>query len=244
MAMVFLGTSCISPVANGQTDGEEKTVEKNTMKIEIWSDVVCPFCYIGKRKFEEAMKSFSGAADVEVVWRSYQLQPDLETQPGKNAIAHLAESKGWTIDYSRQMHDYVVNLAKEVGLQYDFDKAVVANSFRAHALSHYAHEMGKGNEMEERLFQAYFINGENIDDLQTLLSIAEEIGLDKEISRTKLESGFYTAAVEKDIAAAQEAGVTGVPFFVFNDKFAVSGAQSPAIFLQTLEKAYDEMKGK
>jgi predicted DsbA family dithiol-disulfide isomerase len=242
LCMVFFFTGCISPLANGQTNESQTESVKKKMKIEIWSDKVCPFCYIGKRKFEEALKNFPQSADVEIVWRSYQLQPDLVTMPGKSVIAHLAESKGWTLDYSRQMHDYVVNMAKEVGLNYDFEKAVVANSFRAHALSHYAQTLGKGDAMEERLFQAYFINGENIGDLETLVKIAIEVGLSGDLVREVLLSGHFEKGVREDIQAAEEVGVTGVPFFVFDGKYAVSGAQSPAVFLQTLEKTYSEMR--
>jgi len=214
------------------------------MKIEIWSDVMCPFCYIGKRKFEQALAQFPESSDIQVEWKSFQLQPELVTAPGKNVIEHLAESKGWTIQHSQEMHDYVVNMAKEVGLDYHFEKAVVANSFNAHRLSHYAKWQGKGEAMEERLFQAYFINGENIDDATTLLKIAVEIGLDEKESAEVINSDRYTQEVQYDIYEAQQVGVRGVPFFVLDEKYGVSGAQAPDVFLQAIQQAHTEWKTK
>lgn len=205
---------------------------------------MCPFCYIGKRKFESALSQFPNASEIEIEWKSFQLQPELESSPGKNVIEHLAETKGWTIEHSREMHDYVVNMAKEVGLEYHFEKAVVANSFNAHRLSHYAKWQGKGAEMEERLFQAYFINGENIDDKATLLKIAVEIGLDEKGSAEVINSDQYTPEVHHDIYEAQQVGVRGVPFFVLDEKYGVSGAQSSEVFLQAITQAYQEWKTK
>lgn len=214
------------------------------MKVEIWSDVMCPFCYIGKRRFEQALAQFEHSSEIEIEWKSFQLQPDLVTAPGKNVVEHLAETKGWTIEHSREMHDYVVNMAKEVGLDYHFEKAVVANSFNAHRLSHYAKWQGKGDQMEERLFQAYFINGENIDDPATLLKIAVEIGLDEKESAEVINSDRYAPEVKYDIYESQQVGVRGVPFFVIDEKYGVSGAQAADVFLQALAQAYQEWKNK
>lgn len=239
IALLFLAFN-----TKAQTIASVPTVNTDKMKIEIWSDVMCPFCYIGKRKFESALSQFPNASEIEIEWKSFQLQPDMVTAPGKNVIEHLAETKGWTIEHSREMHDYVVNMAKEVGLDYHFEKAVVANSFNAHRLSHYAKWQGKGLEMEERLFQAYFINGENIDDKATLLKIATEIGLDEKGSADVINSDQYTPEVHHDIYEAQQVGVRGVPFFVLDEKYGVSGAQSPEVFLQAITQAHTEWKTK
>jgi len=212
------------------------------LKVEIWSDVMCPFCYIGKRKFEAALAQFAERDNVEIVWKSFQLQPDLKTDPSKNSIQHLAESKGWSLAYTRQAVANVVNMAKEVGLTYDFDKAVVANSFDAHRLSHYAHHQGKGDAMEEALFNAYFVEGKNTADHATLTALAVEIGLSEAGVREVLSSNQFADAVRKDIYESTQIGVNGVPFFLFNDKYAVSGAQDSQVFLQTLMKAYSEWK--
>jgi len=210
------------------------------MKVEIWSDVMCPFCYIGKRRFENALQQFSNKSEVEIVWKSFQLNPAMKTDPGKNINEYLAETKGWTLSYARQMNDYVTNMAKEVGLQYDFDKAIVANSFDAHRLIQFAKENGKGDEIEERLFRAYFTEGKNTADHTTLIQLGTEIGLDADAIKKILDSNQYADKVEHDIYEAMQIGVRGVPYFVLNDRYAVSGAQASETFLGALNKAWDE----
>ncbi|RAK00086.1 putative DsbA family dithiol-disulfide isomerase [Larkinella arboricola] len=210
------------------------------MKVEIWSDVMCPFCYIGKRKFEAALEQFAHKEAVEVVWKSFQLNPAMETQPDRNISEYLAETKGWTVGYARQMNDYVTQMAAEVGLHYDFDKAVVANSFDAHRLVQLAKKYGKGDAMEERLFKAYFTEGLNTADHATLLKLGTDIGLDADEVKQVLTSDQYTGEVKRDISESRQIGVTGVPFFVFNHKYAVSGAQAPETFLGALNKSFGE----
>lgn len=210
------------------------------MKVEIWSDVMCPFCYIGKRKFEQALAQFPHADAVEIEWKSFQLNPDMVTDPSLNVIAYLAEQKGWSLDHSRKMHDHVINMANEVGLTYNFEKAVVANSFDAHRLLQYAKASGKGDAIEERLFKAYFTEGQNIADLQVLQKLAEEVGLPGEDVKAILATKALAEGVRRDIQEAQQIGVQGVPFFVFDRKFAVSGAQQPEVFLGALNKAWEE----
>ncbi|MGZ4033722.1 MAG: DsbA family oxidoreductase [Bacteroidia bacterium] len=210
------------------------------MKIEIWSDVMCPFCYIGKRKFENALSDFKHKDDVEIVWKSFQLNPQMKTDPEKNINQYLAEIKGWSIDQAKEMNDRVIMMAKEVGLNYDFDKAIVANSFNAHRLIQFAKKSGKGSAAEERLFKAYFTEGKNIDDLQTLITLGLEIGLDRQETERVLTSAVYSEEVEKDIYEAQQVGVRGVPFFVLERKYAVSGAQDSAVFLDAMNKTWEE----
>lgn len=210
------------------------------MKVEIWSDVMCPFCYIGKRKFEKALAEFPAKEEIEVVWKSFQLDPTTVTDPSLNTIDHLAEKKGWSKEQARQTTAQVSNIAKQVGLDFHFDKAVVANSFDAHRLSHLAKKYGKQNELEEKLFAAYFTEGKNTADYDTLVQIGTEIGLDKNAVSNLLKSDLYAEQVEEDIAQSQQIGVRGVPFFVLDRKYAVSGAQEPDTFLQALSRAYDE----
>lgn len=210
------------------------------MKVEIWSDVMCPFCYIGKRKFEDALSRFPDKDQIEVVWKSFELNPAMVTDPGKSVTQYLAESKGWTLEYTQQVQAHVVNMAKEVGLHYDFDKAVVANSFDAHRLIQLAKTQGKGDAAEERLFKAYFTEGKNTADHATLLQLGTEIGLDAEEIKAVLTGDAYGDAVHRDEYEARQIGVRGVPYFVFNDKYAVSGAQPAETFLGALSKAYSE----
>ncbi len=162
------------------------------------------------------------------------------TDPSLNITQYLADIKGWTIDHARQMNNQVTQMAAEVGLTYDFDKAVVANSFDAHRFAHLAKENGKGDEAEEALFNAYFTEGKNIADHATLTQLGESIGLDKATVEQVLATDSYTGDVQLDIAQAQRYGISGVPFFVMDNKYGVSGAQAVPVFLQTIEKAYSE----
>lgn len=210
------------------------------MDVEIWSDVMCPFCYIGKRKFEEALSQFPHNDQINVVWKSFQLNPAMKTDPGKNINEYLAEAKGWSIDQARQMNDRVTAMAQEVGLSYDFDRAIVANSFDAHRLIQLAKTKGLGDAAEERLFRAYFTEGQNTADHATLLALGTDIGLDPTDVQAVLASNAFADDVNRDIYEAQQVGARGVPFFVLNRRYAVSGAQAPETFLGALNTAWAE----
>jgi predicted DsbA family dithiol-disulfide isomerase len=208
------------------------------MKIEIWSDIMCPFCYIGKKRFDDALGQFEHKDEIEVEWKSFMLSPDLKTDPTKNNNQFLAEHKGISLEEATGMNNYVTDMAAQAGLTYDFNKAIVANSFNAHRFSHFAKQYGKQNEAEEKLFAAYFTEGKNIDDAETLMAMAAELGLDVTKLANVMGSGAYAKDVMADIDEAQELGIRGVPFFVLNRKYAISGAQETAVFLDTLQKAY------
>lgn len=205
---------------------------------------MCPFCYIGKRRFESALEGFAHRENVTVEWKSFQLNPAMKTEPDKNINQYLAEVKGWSLAEARRMNERVTGMAREVGLQYDFDKAVVANSFDAHRLIQLAKARGKGGAMEEQLFDAYFSSGKNIADPRTLIELATDIGLDEEEVKEVLAGDGYADKVEQDIYEAQQIGVRGVPYFVFNDRYAVSGAQASETFLGALNKAWEEGENK
>lgn len=212
------------------------------MQVDIWSDVRCPFCYIGKHQFEKALEQFSSKEKIEVIWHSFELDPNLKTDPATNTYAHLAENKGISIQDARQMTQYAANAAAKIGLHFNFDIAIVANSFRAHRLIQLAKTKALSNEVEEHLFKAHFIDGKNIDDEDVLISIGKSIGLKEEEIMKMFASNAYEAAVRQDERQAQELGIRGVPFFVFNHKYAVSGAQSPAVFLQALQQSWNEFE--
>lgn len=205
--------------------------------VEIWSDVACPFCYIGKRRFEQALAQFPGRDQVTVSWKSFQLAPDLVTDPSKSIYQYLAERKGWSLEQARDINKHVVSMAAASGLQYQMDKIVVTNTRNAHRLLQFAKQQGKGDALKEALLNAYFCEGKNTDDKATLLALAQQVGLDENESRAVLESDRFSDAVDADIMEAQRIGVRGVPFFVFNRSFAISGAQESDAFLEGLEKA-------
>lgn len=212
------------------------------MKIEIWSDVMCPFCYIGKRNFETALEQFSNKNGIEVEWKSFQLDPSLPEVQDSNYTDYLMVSKGLGRPQVEGMLNNVTQMAKGVGLEYDFDRAVMVNSFKAHRVLQLAKMRGLGDAAEERLFRAFFTEGRNIADDDTLLELGKETGLNETEIRSSLSDERYSDMVKQDIQEARAIGVTGVPFFVFNRKYAVSGAQPPQAFLQTLEKAYAEWR--
>lgn len=208
------------------------------MKIEVWSDVVCPFCYIGKRKMERALLQFAQNELVEIEWKSFQLIPDLETNISINSLENLAKSKGWTMQQAREITAQVSEIAKKEGLKFDFENSVVANTRNAHRLIHLAKSLHKGNEMKERLLKAYFSDSSNIDDPETLFSLGQEIGIAASTLKTVLDSNLYQDAVDHDILEAKLIGIKGVPFFLIDQKFAISGAQSDEVFKDTLDKAW------
>ena len=212
------------------------------MKIEIWSDVMCPFCYIGKRNFETALNQFKDKDQVEVIWKSFQLDPSAPDVAEETQHEYLVKRKGMTDAQVKGMLDNVTQMAQNAGLEYHLDKSVMVNSFKAHRLIQLAKNKGLSDEAEERLFSAFFTEGLNIADTDILLQIGKEIGLDEEDIKTAMEDNKYVEMIQKDIAEAQTLGVQGVPFFVFNRKYGVSGAQPPNQFLQTLEKSFSEWK--
>ena len=207
------------------------------MKVEIWSDVICPFCYIGKRKLESALAQLPRRDRVEICWKSFQLQPDTKTDPTRNALQHLAERKGWSMDFARQAAADISARAKDVGLTFNYDRTVVANTFDAHRLVHYASTLGKGDAMTEQLFKAYFTDGRNIADPVVLTELAVGAGLPGDDVKKMLASDGFADDVRSDIDDALQMGINGVPFFVFDKRYAVSGAQDTSVFLEALTRA-------
>lgn len=214
------------------------------MKVEIWSDFVCPFCYIGKRRFEHALEKFSHNDQVAVRFRSYQLDPTAQHIPGKNFNETFSELKGVPLEQVSVMNKQVADQAEEVGLTYHFDTMKYSNTFDAHRIAKLAAENQKEAELTERLFQAYFTDSELLSDKNTLIRLAEEAGLNREDAENVLDSCKFRNKVNEDIDLAKQLGVQGVPFFVFNEKYAVSGAQPEETFTQVLEKVWQEEQEK
>ncbi len=211
------------------------------MIVEIWSDVLCPFCYIGKRHFEAALKKFPEANKVEVIWKSFQLDPDFKaTAENTDYATYLQQRKGFPKAQVQQMLSHVTNMAKEAGLDFHFEKAVVANSFQAHRLLHFAKTHQRQDALKEALLEAHFVKGQDIANQTTLASITEQIGLDITKVKLVLADNSHTEDVQVDLYEAQQIGVKGVPFFVFDRKYAVSGAQPVAVFEEILQKAFAE----
>lgn len=215
------------------------------MKVEIWSDIVCPFCYIGKRNFETALEALPFRDEIEVEWKSFQLDPTTPKTPtDKSYVEILAEKYGWTAEKAQQNIDSMAEMAKASGLNYQMDKLKRLNTFDSHRIIQLAKTKGLGNEIEEAFFKAYFTEGKDLSQEAVQIEILEKIGLTKDDLKNALQNKVYEDAVRFDIIEAQQIGVRGVPFFVLNRKYAVSGAQPPAGFQQALETAYSEWKSE
>ncbi|WP_037315539.1 DsbA family oxidoreductase [Salegentibacter sp. Hel_I_6] len=210
------------------------------MKVKIWSDVRCPFCYIGKKKFENALADFQGKDEVEVEWKSYQLDPTLKTDPNVSMLDYFTKAKGVSKEQALQMFSGAKAMAAEVGLNFNLENSVLANSYKAHRLIQLAKSKGLDNEVKEELFKAHFVESINIDDSIVLEGLASSIGLNSTEIKDTLASDAFGYEVKQDELEARNIGVRGVPFFVIDDKYGISGAQPSEAFLQTLEKAWNE----
>jgi predicted DsbA family dithiol-disulfide isomerase len=207
------------------------------VKIEIWSDVVCPWCYIGKRRLEHALGDFEHADEVEIVWRSFQLNPDTPAGTAVPTSEYLVRRFG---PQASQMTGRVAALGREEGLDLDFDAALTVNTLDAHRLLHLAADLGVGDAAKERLLRAHFTEGADLSDPETLVRLAGEAGVDTGRAREVLAGTEYADAVRADIEMAQAFGASGVPFFVIDRKYGISGAQPAETFLQALRTAYAE----
>jgi len=210
------------------------------MKVEIWSDIMCPFCYIGKRRFETALDQLDIKDRVEVVWRSFQLDPALRPVPGQSIHQFLAVRKGVSEEEGRSMNEYMTGMAAETGLEYHMDRIVVNNTMDAHRLLHLAAAQGLQNDLKERLFKAYYTEGRDIGNPEVLLEIGLSAGLQETAVRELLASDRFRKDVEADQQEARQFGAGGVPFFVLNRKYGISGAQSTETFSEVLQKVLSE----
>jgi predicted DsbA family dithiol-disulfide isomerase len=210
------------------------------MKIEVWSDFVCPFCYIGKRRLEQALEQFPHRENVEIVFRSFELDPNAKKETPLTIHEIIANKYGISLEEAKRANADIGRQAEAVGLTFRFETVKPTNTFDAHRLAQYAKEKGKLNDMVERLFYAYFTESKFISDRDVLLALAEAAGLDRTEAEEVLASGRYTEEVRRDEEEAAALGVRGVPFFVLNRKYAISGAQPVEVFRQALEKVWEE----
>lgn len=210
------------------------------MKVEIWSDIMCPFCYIGKRRFEAALKTFPWREKVEIEWRSFELNPNLKYIPGRDAYDYIAEIKGQTREWSVRVHNGLVQTARSLGLEYNFDRVKITNSFDAHRVIQLARSLGIADSVEERFFRAYFTEGELMSDHETLIRLAVDAGVQEEKVIKILQGNDYAIEVHRDMEEARRLGIRGVPFFLIGGKYGISGAQDVSVFTEALRKAFDE----
>lgn len=210
------------------------------MKVEIWSDIACPFCYIGKTKLEEALADFPAKKQVDMEYKSYQLDPNAPLYEGRPYYDTLADKFG-SVEQAKQMTENIANHAKEAGLEFNFDQMKATNTLDAHRLLHFAKAHEKALELKDQLFIAHFTDGKDIGDINVLSELAESVGLNvAETKKVLIDKTAYRDAVAFDVQEAQQFGITGVPYFIFNRKYAISGAQPKEAFLQALEKIQAE----
>ena len=210
------------------------------MKITIWSDFVCPFCFIGESHLKKALENFEHAEEVKIEYKSFLLMPDAEYVPGQDYAQTLSNMKGMPLEQAKTMLKQVMEMAKKSGVEINFDKAKLTSTYDAHRVLQYAKEQGKGNEFFNCLYAAHFTEGEVLSDTETIVRLAEEVGLDGGEVRKIMESKEHIEKVTQDITESRSIGVQGVPFFVFDSKYAVSGAQPVQMFNQVLDKVWEE----
>lgn len=211
------------------------------MKIEVWSDYVCPFCYIGKRRLEQALEQFPHRDQVEVEFKSFELEPNAKPYSGQSIHELLASKYGMPVAQAKEMNENLGQQAAELGLNYNFDEMKNTNTFDAHRLTKYAATVGKEKELTELLLQSYFVEGKLISDHDVLAGLAESVGVERQEALDVLkDEKKYANDVRIDEAIAQQIGVTGVPFFVINQKYSISGAQPTSTFLGALQQVWNE----
>ncbi|OYN85243.1 DsbA family oxidoreductase [Parenemella sanctibonifatiensis] len=210
------------------------------LSVDVWSDVVCPFCYMGDTLLEQALADFEHADKVDITYHSFQLMPELVSTAPLPIDEVLSKTKGISPAQARAMNEQVATRGRELGLDYRFDLAQTATTKPAHQLSHLAAESGKQHEVMQELFRAYFTEGKNVADTEVLLGIGEKSGMDPDQTREALAQERFLPAVEADLLYARQLGVSGVPFFVFGGKYALNGAQPVEAFAQALRTAWQE----
>jgi predicted DsbA family dithiol-disulfide isomerase len=210
------------------------------MKVEIWSDVVCPWCYVGKRHLEQALESFAHRDAVEIVWKAYELDPHAPPVRSGSYPQRIARKYGMSEQQARASIQRIVNAGADAGIEFRFDDLRGGNTFDAHRLLHFASSLGVQNELKERLLLATFTEGHPIGDRETLVKLAADVGIAEDEAWRVLEGNEFAHEVRDEEAEAMQMGASGVPFFVFDRRFAVSGAQPPETLLHVLERAWSE----
>jgi predicted DsbA family dithiol-disulfide isomerase len=216
------------------------------LRIDVWSDVACPWCWVGKRRLEAALAKFSHRDQVEVVWRAFELDPSApaERDTSVSSAERLAQKYGMTVAQAKLRQQQLADAARADGLEFDFERLRSGNTFDAHRLIHLAGKRGFQDAMKERLFRAYFTEGASVGDRETLVRLAVELGIDADEAQAALQSDAHAEEVRAEEREARDIGVRGVPFFVLGGKYAISGAQPTEVFTRALAQAWSEVSAK
>ena len=219
-------------------------MSREKIKIEIWSDVVCPFCFIGKRKMEHAVTKLNAEDKVEIIWHSFQLDSNFPKNISVPSTKHLSKKKGYPVEQIRGMYHQLANQGKEYGIDFQFDNALSFNTLDVHRLIQWAKTLNKSNELKEAFMLAYFTNGVDLSQQESILKVLKNVGLDSVKGRAVLNSDDYKQKVEQDIYQSRQLGIRGVPHFLINEKEVISGAQNDSVFENILSAALTKMKPK
>lgn len=238
----MLGLLILNSLSLQSHSTKSQKMNSEKIKIEIWSDVVCPFCYIGKKKIEQAVAKLGAEDKVEITWHSFQLDPDFPADKAIPSMSYLSERKGYPIDQVVAMSGQLTAQGKAYGIQFNFDSALTFNTLNAHRLIQWAKTQHKANELKEAFMIAYFSNGTDLTLEENVLSVVKKAGLDEEAAANVLASSDYLPEVNADILRAQKLGISGVPYFLINGSQPIYGAQSDAVFENALAAALKNLK--
>jgi predicted DsbA family dithiol-disulfide isomerase len=214
------------------------------IKIEIWSDVVCPFCYIGKKKLERTISKLDAEDKVEIIWRSFQLAPNFPRNKSIFSTQYLSETKGYSVSQLKGMYEQLSYQGKSYGINFQFEKAISFNTHDVHRLIQWSKTLNKANELEEAFMIAYFTDGFDLSLHENTLKIVEKVGLNKTKAKQVLESNQFSKEVDQDIDKARSLEIEGVPYFLFNNDDDIPGAQSDGVFENVLSAALNEFKSE
>jgi predicted DsbA family dithiol-disulfide isomerase len=224
------------------SQSNNNAIQPKKVIIEIWSDIVCPFCYIGKKKMELAIKNLKAENQVEIIWHSFQLDPNFPTDTSISTNEYLVQRKGYPQDQVTMITTLLIEQGKDYNINFQFEKARSFNTLNAHRLIKWAKEYGKDNELKEALMLNYFTKGVDLSITDSLISIVEQVGLNSTTAKQILETNQYQDDVQSDINQAQKLGIRGVPYFFINKKASISGAQNNKVFENTLVSALKDIK--
>ncbi len=219
-------------------------MSREKIKIEIWSDVVCPFCFIGKRKMEHAVTKLNAEDKLEIIWHSFQLDSNFPKNISVPSTKHLSEKKGYPVEQIKGMYHQLANQGKKYDIDFQFDNALSFNTLDVHRLIQWSKTLNKSNELKEAFMLAYFTNGVDLSQQESILKVLKNVGLDSVKGSAVLNSDDYKQKVEQDIYQSRQLGIRGVPHFLINEKEVISGAQNDSVFENILSAALTKMKPK
>lgn len=217
-------------------------MESEKLKIEIWSDIVCPFCYLGKKKLQHAVNKLGVSEMTEILWHSFQLDPDFPVNYSISSTKYISEKKNIPADHLHEMHQYLVSQGKSYGIDFQFEKALSFNTFDAHRLWQWTRKFNKSNEAKEALFKAYFTDGIDLSQNINLLNVIGSLGLDRAEAERILKSHSYEQELEEDRYQSRQLGIRCVPYFLINNKEVISGAQDDKVFENVLSEGIKTMQ--